>query len=157
MRLTNGKHRSRLRGMTLIEIIIAMVVIILVTIIAYIGVSTASGLIQYGKDLRDADSAAVSAMERQIEDSAANPDAATTDIVNYSVQINSKVTGVRNSADSEGNPVTEMYAVTDEYLQESVVTGPVVTDGMRVRKVAVTEGIIEYDIYLPPATLEQGS
>ena len=68
--------KTRLRGMTLIEVIIAMVIIILVTIIAYVGVNTSASLLQHGKDLRDSDGAAIGEIVSCINQY--NPDKADT-------------------------------------------------------------------------------
>ena len=79
--------KTRLRGMTLIEVIIAMVIIILVTIIAYVGVNTSASLLQHGKDLRDSDGAAIGEIESCINQY--NPDKADTkeykvdEVINY--------------------------------------------------------------------------
>lgn len=78
--------KTILRGMTLIEVIIAMVIIILVTIIAYVGVNTSANLLQKGTELRDADGAAVSQIEAG-RSAYMKEGACVTEIIPYDVRI----------------------------------------------------------------------
>ena len=120
--------KNRLRGMTLIEVIIAMVIIILVTIIAYVGVNTSANLLQKGKDLRDADGVAVGEIESCINQY--NPDeAGIKDTVEYKVEIREKIT------DTNGGPLTTMITEYEQTAIAGVVTGEV--NGVR------------YNIYMP--------
>ena len=65
MRLT--KRKKHLSGMTLIEVTVGMVIIIIVTLIAYMGVSASANFTARGTDLRNADGPAVSMVEAQRE------------------------------------------------------------------------------------------
>ncbi|MCI6581262.1 MAG: type II secretion system protein [Oscillospiraceae bacterium] len=120
--------KTRLRGMTLIEVIIAMVIIILVTIIAYVGVNTSASLLQHGKDLRDSDGAAIGEIESCINQY--NPDKADTkDTVEYKVEVREK------STDNNGNPLVTVITEYEQTAVAGVVTGDV--NGVR------------YNIYMP--------
>lgn len=120
--------KTRLRGMTLIEVIIAMVIIILVTIIAYVGVNTSASLLQHGKDLRDSDGAAIGEIESCINQY--NPDEADTkDTVEYKVEVREK------STDNNGNPLVTVITEYEQTAVAGVVTGDV--NGVR------------YNIYMP--------
>ena len=120
--------KTRLRGMTLIEVIIAMVIIILVTIIAYVGVNTSASLLQHGKDLRDSDGAAIGEIEFCINQY--NPDKADTkDTVEYKVEVREK------STDTNGNPLVTVITEYEQTAVAGVVTGDV--NGVR------------YNIYMP--------
>ena len=120
--------KTRLRGMTLIEVIIAMVIIILVTIIAYVGVNTSASLLQHGKDLRDSDRAAIGEIESCINQY--NPDKADTkDTVEYKVEVREK------STDNNGNPLVTVITEYEQTAVAGVVTGDV--NGVR------------YNIYMP--------
>ena len=120
--------KTRLRGMTLIEVIIAMVIIILVTIIAYVGVNTSASLLQHGKDLRDSDGAAIGEIESCINQY--NPDEADTkDTVEYKVEVREK------STDTNGNPLVTVITEYEQTAVAGVVTGDV--NGVR------------YNIYMP--------
>ena len=120
--------KTRLRGMTLIEVIIAMVIIILVTIIAYVGVNTSANLLQHGKDLRDSDGAAIGEIESCINQY--NPDKADTkDTVEYKVEVREK------STDNNGNPLVTVITEYEQTAVAGVVTGDV--NGVR------------YNIYMP--------
>lgn len=120
--------KTRLRGMTLIEVIIAMVVIILVMIIAYVGVNTSASLLQHGKDLRDSDGAAIGEIESCINQY--NPDKADTkDTVEYKVEVREK------STDNNGNPLVTVITEYEQTAVAGVVTGDV--NGVR------------YNIYMP--------
>ena len=125
--MLNTKKTS-LRGMTLIEVIIAMVIIILVTIIAYVGVNTSASLLQHGKDLRDSDGAAIGEIESCINQY--NPDEADTkDTVEYKVEVREK------STDTNGNPLVTVITEYEQTAVAGVVTGDV--NGVR------------YNIYMP--------
>ena len=70
MLLTNKEkseqcRKHRLSGMTLIEVTVGMVIIIIVTLIAYMGVSASANFTVRGTDLRNADGPAVSMMEAE--------------------------------------------------------------------------------------------
>lgn len=120
--------KTRLRGMTLIEVIIAMVIIILVTIIAYVGVNTSASLLQHGKDLRDSDGAAIGEIESCINQY--NPDEADTkDTIEYKVEVREK------STDNNGNPLVTVITEYEQTAVAGVVTGDV--NGVR------------YNIYMP--------
>lgn len=120
--------KTRLRGMTLIEVIIAMVIIILVTIIAYVGVNTSANLLQKGTELRDADGAAIGEIESCINQY--NPDKADTkDTVEYKVEVREK------STDNNGNPLVTVITEYEQTAVAGVVTGDV--NGVR------------YNIYMP--------
>ena len=120
--------KTRLRGMTLIEVIIAMVIIILVTIIAYVGVNTSANLLQHGKELRDADVTAVSEIEKNRK-KYLTEGAAVTDVIAYKVKIRENIT------DAEGNSASTPITEYEETEIVGVVTAP--------------PGISDYNIYIP--------
>ena len=62
------KNKKRLSGMTLIEVTVGMVVIIIVTLIAYMGVSAGANFTARGTDLRNADGKAVGVLEDKLSE-----------------------------------------------------------------------------------------
>ncbi len=123
--------RNSLRGMTLIEVIVAMVVIILVTIIAYAGVNASANLVQRGKDLSDVDAAAVSQIEvgRNVY---MTEGACVTEVVPYEVHV------IENVTDAGLNPVTSEITAYEETKIAGVVTASMEMAG--------------YNLYMPYIT-----
>ena len=117
--------RNSLRGMTLIEVIVAMVVIILVTIIAYAGVNASANLVQRGKDLSDVDAAAVSQIE-------VGRNVYITEVVPYEVHV------IENVTDAGLNPVTSEITAYEETKIAGVVTASMEMAG--------------YNLYMPYIT-----
>lgn len=139
MRPHDNKSR-KLKGMTLIEVIVGMTIIVLVTIIAYMGVSTAAGFVQEGTELRNDDGYAVAAME-QIKD--APTSTATVKAVGYDVKV------VTWATDDSANKETDAAG--------NVVTA-VVEKGTKTANVGVAEvitGKIDYKMYLPVIPSEE--
>lgn len=130
------KKKNTLKGMTLIEVIVAMTVIILVTVIAYMGVNTSANFIQRGTDLRNADGPLVSQLEANRK-AYYNEGAAVTEIVGYNVQIYSKIT------DAEGN------IETDEYRKECVTMVTEYADADIAGVISAADSGIEYRMKLP--------
>lgn len=124
--MLQNKKKKSLRGMTLIEVIIAMVVIILVTIIAYIGVSASAGFISEGADLRKSDVDAALKMEDILH----KPDGITvTTVIEYDVLIRESVT------DADKQPTGKIITETAEGSQAAGV-------------VTASEGKVRYDMFV---------
>ena len=141
MLLTNKEkseqcRKHRLSGMTLIEVTVGMAIIIIVTVIAYMGVSASANFSQRGADLRNSDGPAVSMLEE-----ARNK--------------------VQNPAEGETPPVTEVQVqynvnqiVYSQVAGEADVTA-VVTNVIKDNKSVDADLIeaeyneIEYQMYLP--------
>lgn len=115
------KKNVKLKGMTLIEVIIAMVIIVLVTIIAYIGVSAAANFVKHGTDLRTSDGEAVKNIEDGIR-KYNSEGAAVSTYIPYSVEV--KESGIT--------------------LWETPVTGTA-----EAGVVSGTDSNVEYKIYVP--------
>lgn len=155
MRRTDVKFK----GMTLIEVIIAMTVIILVTIIAYMGVSTSANYIQKGTDLRASDGGAVKSIEDAIVTYMnSGSDSKTT--VKYDVVVKTKQTEAYNKTvvvtgggTTSESYVTDYRVVTDGN-REAVIAGTRVVDSLSADVCVVTGGTdrIEYEIVLPYIT-----
>lgn len=139
MRPHDNKSR-KLKGMTLIEVIVGMTIIVLVTIIAYMGVSTAAGFVQEGTELRNDDGVAVATME-QIKD--APTSTATVKAVGYDVKVVTWATddSANKETDAAGNVVTAV-----------VETG---TETVNVGVAEVIKGKIDYKMYLPVIPSEE--
>ena len=140
MRLT--KRKKHLPGMTLIEVTVGMVIIIIVTLIAYMGVSASANFTARGTDLRNADGPAVSMIEAQREAVLNPPEGGAAPAVT-DVDINYKVYQIKQSKSADGSSdtavVTEVV-VPDGKLEHAGLIEAVVTDnGVDVR----------YDMYLP--------
>lgn len=156
--LTNRK-RNKLKGMTLIEVIVGMTIILIVTIIAYMGVSAGANFIQRGNDLRDADSQAAERIESAVNQYRAN--GAEEDAVSriyYNVVVRTKETAPvsKTSVNEEGSAVavTEMKAVTnsegnDVFAAESSV---LTDDSASAVFVRASADPVNYVMVLPPVS-----
>lgn len=80
--------KKKLSGTTLIEVITAMTIIIIVSIIAYIGISTSAKFIMHGTDLRNASAEAEEKMENAVASNEGIPETITYKIngVEYSTE-----------------------------------------------------------------------
>ncbi len=140
MRLT--KRKKYLSGMTLIEVTVGMVIIIIVTLIAYMGVSASANFTARGTDLRNADGPAVSMVEAQREAALNavknNETPAVTEVV-----IKYQVNQIINSKSADGSSdavVTSVVEVKkDAELNAGLIEAEVTDNGIDVR----------YDMYLP--------
>ena len=140
MRLT--KRKKHLSGMTLIEVTVGMVIIIIVTLIAYMGVSASANFTARGTDLRNADGPAVSMIEAQKEavlNALKNNEtpAVTEVVIKYQVNqiINSK--SADGSSDAVVTSVVEVKK--DAELNAGLIEAEVTDNDVDVR----------YDMYLP--------
>ena len=140
MRLT--KRKEHLYGMTLIEVTVGMVIIIIVTLIAYMGVSASANFTARGTDLRNADGPAVSMIEAQKEavlNAVKNNEtpAVTEVVIKYQVNqiINSK--SADGSSDAVVTSVVEVKK--DAELNAGLIEAEVTDNDVDVR----------YDMYLP--------
>ena len=126
---------KKFSGMTLIEVTIGMAVIIIVTVIAYMGVSASANLSQHGTDLRTSDGAAVSMME-EAKNKAENPSDGARPAVTE-VKVHYKVDQIIYGNAAEG-------AVT------AVSVNPVVPSAdVDAGLVEAGDGDVEYQMYLP--------
>ena len=139
MRLT--KRKKHLYGMTLIEVTVGMVIIIIVTLIAYMGVSASANFTARGTDLRNADGPAVSMIEAQKEavlNAVKNNEtpAVTEVVIKYQVNqiINSK--SADGSSDAAVTSVVEVKK--DAELNAGLIEAEVTDNDVDVR----------YDMYL---------
>ncbi len=131
----SGTAGKTLSGMTLIEVTIGMAVIIIVTVIAYMGVSASANLSQHGTDLRNSDGIAVGMMEeakRKAENQAEGEKPAVTEVV-----VHYKVDQIIYDSDGE----SEVTAVS----VNPVVPSANVNAGL----IEAGDGDVEYHMYLP--------
>ena len=143
--MRQSKRKKRLYGMTLIEVTVAMIIIIIVTLIAYMGVSASANFTVRGTDFRNADGPAVSMIESRRKaalDALENVDAlengeepaVTAVAVNYKVYQISYDKSEDDSADT-----TAVSEVTDGMKNAGLIEAEVTDNGVDVR----------YDMYLP--------
>lgn len=134
------QNKKKLKGMTLVETIVALAVIVLVTIIAYVGVNTSARLTEHGADIRNADGPLVSQIEEKRKEYYTQREG-DGEYIDYKVQINRKVT------DYEGEIVTDAnrVAVTEKVREYEQYRKAV--------KITAASGQIEYDMYLPYLTI----
>jgi hypothetical protein len=115
--------------MTLIEVVVGMVIIIIVTVIAYMGVSAAANFTQRGKDLQISDGIAVNSVEKAIKSRTPSEPKQ----IKYSVS--------KTTFDSEtGTTKTEPVDIDED------------GDGEFTKDVLVIKGSggnVEYEMYLP--------
>jgi hypothetical protein len=127
--MLHTKEKKPLKGMTLTEVIIAMVIIILVTIAAYMGVSASTNYMMHGVDLRNSDGKAASELEKNAvayEESGAE----VTTYIPYVLQVREIIT------DSNGN---KLPSADEEKTEGSVHAG--VIEG--------TDEQVEYRLFVP--------
>ena len=140
MRLT--KRKKHLSGMTLIEVTVGMVIIIIVTLIAYMGVSASANFTARGTDLRNADGPAVSMIEAQREAVLNPPENGAVPAVT-DVDINYKVYQIKQSKSADGSSdttvVTEVVVPDGKLEHAGLIEAEVTDNGVDVR----------YDMYLP--------
>lgn len=144
--------------MTLIEVTVGMVIIIIVTLIAYMGVSASANFTARGVDLRNADGPAVSEIESKRKDVLnaikkndtsdiipVDPDVISVDI-NYKVSKISYDYSAEDSSDTAGvnevvMPKSNTNADNDDYAQLKAV---------RIEAKVTDNGVdVRYDMYLP--------
>ncbi|MBP0960932.1 MAG: type II secretion system protein [Oscillospiraceae bacterium] len=144
MRLT--KRKKHLPGMTLIEVTVGMVIIIIVTLIAYMGVSASANFTARGTDLRNADGPAVSMVEAQREAALNavknNETPAVTEVV-----INYKVYQIVQSASEDGSGDTA--AVTSVVVPNVGNDFAQINAGLIEAEVTDNGVDVRYDMYLP--------
>lgn len=136
--MRQSKRKKHLSGMTLIEVTVAMIIIIIVTLIAYMGVSASANFTVRGTDFRNADGPAVSMIEsrRKAALNAVNggASAVTAVAVKYKVYQISYDKSEDDSADT-----TAVSEVTDGMKNAGLIEAEVTDNGVDVR----------YDMYLP--------
>ena len=122
--------------MTLIEVTVAMIIIIIVTLIAYMGVSASANFTVRGTDFRNADGPAVSMIEsrRKAALDAVNGVAPAVTAVKYKVYQISYDKSEDDSADT-----TAVSEVTYGMKNAGFIEAEVTDNGVDVR----------YDMYLP--------
>ena len=135
-RTSDKKYNMRkFSGMTLIEVTIGMAVIIIVTVIAYMGVSASANLSQHGTDLRNSDGTVVSMME-EAKSKAENPSEGERPAVTE-VKVHYKVDQI-------------IYGSAEEGAVTAVSVNPVVPSAdVDAGLVAAGDGDVEYQMYLP--------
>ena len=122
-------------GMTLIEVTIGMAVIIIVTVIAYMGVSASANLSQHGTDLRNSDGVAVGLME-EAKNKAENPSNGAVPAVTE-VNVHYKVDQI-------------IYGSAEEGAVTAVSVNPVVPSAeIKAGFVEAGDGDVKYQMYLP--------
>ena len=134
--MRQSKRKKRLYGMTLIEVTVAMIIIIIVTLIAYMGVSASANFTVRGTDFRNADGPAVSMIEskrKAVLNAVENGEtpAVTAVTVNYKVY--------QISYDQSADVYDETSEVADEIKNAGLIEAEVTDNGVDVR----------YDLYLP--------
>ncbi|MBQ5988842.1 MAG: hypothetical protein IJL67_05055 [Oscillospiraceae bacterium] len=117
--------------MTLIEVTVGMVVIIIVTLIAYMGVSAGANFTARGTDLRNADGAAVGALEEKISED----DTAVTQVT-----IPYQVNNIVCYTDEAGAAVTEVVTIVPDGNLSAGLVEAVYTEN---------DVVVRYDMYLP--------
>ena len=137
--MRQSKRKKRLYGMTLIEVTVAMIIIIIVTLIAYMGVSASANFTVRGTDFRNADGPAVSMIEskrKAVLNAVENGEepAVTSVEINYKVYKISYEKSADDSADT-----TAVSEVTDGMKNAGLIEAEVTDNGVDVR----------YDMYLP--------
>ena len=140
--MRQSKRKKRLYGMTLIEVTVAMIIIIIVTLIAYMGVSASANFTVRGTDFRNADGPAVSMIESRRKaalDAVENGEEPAV----TSVEINYKVYKIsyEKSADDSG----DMAAVTDVVVND----GKLEDAGLIEAEVTDNGVDVRYDLYIP--------
>ncbi|MBE6852081.1 MAG: hypothetical protein E7505_01205 [Ruminococcus sp.] len=123
------KKNKSLRGMTLTEVIIAMAIIILVTIAAFIGVNASANFMKHGVDLRSSDGKAAEELENGL--AKYNKEGAqVTTYIPYTLNIRELI------PDSNGNMMPSADAEeTDGMIAAGVVTG--------------SDEKVEYELFVP--------
>lgn len=145
---------KKLRGMTLIEVIVGMTIILIVTIIAYMGVSAGANFLQRGNDLRNSDSAAASNVQSAVKSRTAAEDV----VVHYDYEIRTKETTVvykiKEAEDGSQVTVTEHAAVTQAGGQPVYIASSETLEGVagEAVKVVGTDEQVRYVMYLPCVT-----
>lgn len=140
--MRQSKRKKRLYGMTLIEVTVAMIIIIIVTLIAYMGVSASANFTVRGTDFRNADGPAVSMIEskrKAVLNAVENGEEPAV----TSVEINYKVYKIsyEKSADDSG----DMAAVTDVVVND----GKLEDAGLIEAEVTDNGVDVRYDLYIP--------
>ncbi|MBP1590987.1 MAG: type II secretion system protein [Oscillospiraceae bacterium] len=141
MLLTNKEkseqcRKHRLSGMTLIEVTVGMVIIIIVTLIAYMGVSASANFTVRGTDLRNADGPAVSMMEAERKKAESGETPVNKKKINYSV------TKIKYTND-EASP--EVTAVVTETFKENLDLEVKVIEA----EATENDAVVKYNMYLP--------
>lgn len=122
--------------MTLIETVVGMAVIILVTILAYVGVSASSNFMQHGADLRNSDGKAVKNIEENLK-------------------------AVRSQGTDEGaeTPVTSItnipYTVEVEVSDSDGISKSQFEGNFKAAVVTGQDENVVYKYYMPPVTTSQ--
>ncbi len=130
------KQTKKFSGMTLIEVTVGMAVIIIVTVIAYMGVSASANLSQHGTDLRNSDGPAVSMIEslkKDAEDANKNGDIPSVTDVPVKYDVKQVKYYVEPDSSAVSTDVSEIK--TDE-------------DG-KAGLIQAKDGDVEYVMYLP--------
>lgn len=120
---SSRKRSAVLCGMTLIEVTVGMAIIIIVTVIAYMGVSASANFSQRGVDLRNADGPAVSMLEEarnKVENPAEGVAASVTEVqVKYDVNqiVYSQVAGEADVTAVVTNVIKDDNSVDAELIE----------------------------------------
>ena len=134
MRLT--KRNKRLSGMTLIEVTVGMVIIIIVTLIAYMGVSAGANFTARGTDLRNADGPAVSMLETEIKKAKSGETPVNKENIKFSV---TKITYTKDEVSPEVTAVVTEPIKENHDLEAKIIEA----------EVTENDAAVKYDMYLP--------